>query len=68
MKENYFTIGEIFRGGMLFTNDGEYYKSKASVSQRLSRVGATYVEKKSPFGMAKMYSDKEISRVNNLWK
>ena len=58
-----FTIGEIFRLGLLKTFRGEAYKDKATVSRVVSKLGSK--EKLTPWGMAKTLSEKQIRDWNN---
>lgn len=58
----YYTIGEIYRYGLLKNHKGEPYKSKAAVS-----VAARALKKKitkTVFGTAHLISHEEIVRFN----
>jgi hypothetical protein len=62
----FYTIGQIFRLGLLKNNKGEAYKDKASVSNVLKTYEAT--EKKTPFGMSRMFPDTLIAKLNSRWQ
>ena len=64
MKKEY-SIGLIFRLGLLKNHKGEPYKDKATVSRIVSKL--KHKEIRSPFGMAKVVSEKEIERWNKHW-
>lgn len=59
----YYTIGEIFRLGLLKNHEGSPYKDKATVGRVVGKL--KYVEKKTPWGMSKQISDEEIEKHNN---
>jgi hypothetical protein len=63
MKE--YTIGEIFRKGLLKTNDGKPYKDKASVSNVLRSY--PHRVQKTAHGPAKMYTEATIKSANKRW-
>ena len=65
MSIKYYTIGEIYRLGLLKNNKGEAYKHKATISRIVSKMD--YKEVKSPFGMSKMISSKDIEAHNQSW-
>ena len=58
----YYTIGEIFRLGLLKNSFGDAYKHKGAVSKALS--GVEYKEARTPWGMAKTYSEAQIEELN----
>jgi len=60
-----YTIGEIYRLGLLKNHNGEPYKDKATVSRQLQNQ--VHSEKNTPFGTAKMYSQKIIDNLNARW-
>ena len=60
-----YTIGEIHRRGLLLNSQGEPYKDKASVSNRLKNQ--PYTSRLTPHGTAKYYTDKVIQNLNGLW-
>ena len=64
MKKEY-SIGLIFRLGLLKNHKGKPYSSKTAVSAVVSRL--KHKEIKSPYGMAKVVSEKEIERWNKHW-
>jgi hypothetical protein len=59
-----YTIGQIYRKGLLLNHKGKPYKDKASVSNRLKHQ--PYTNKKTPFGTAKMFSVEVIRKLNDL--
>ncbi len=58
-----YTIGEIFRLGLLKNHEGEPYRQKATVSRVVSRMKYKIVE--TPWGPAKAVSLSEIERQNS---
>lgn len=58
----HYTIGEIFRLGLLKNFDGEPYKHKASLSKIVNALNPG--TKKTPWGEAKTLSDKVIKEYN----
>lgn len=60
-----YTIGEIFRAKLLLNKDGQPYKDKATVSNVLSKY--PYEVKKTPYGPAKLYTQKTIDQANKRW-
>ena len=58
----YYTIGEIFRLGLLKNHKGEPYKHKATVSTVVR--GMKVVRKKTAFGLGKFVPESEIKRHN----
>jgi len=58
----YYTIGEIYRLGLLKSHSGKPYMDKATVS-RIVR-SANYQNIDTPFGPGKRISKKEIDRIN----
>ena len=66
-KENkYFTIGEIYRLGLLKTAEGEPYRTKTSVLKLVNKQ--KYHDKLTKYGMGKALTDKQIKELNNRWK
>ena len=61
----YYTLGEIFRLGLLKGFDGKPYKHKATVS-RIVR-GAKFKNVKTRFGMAKGLTIQQIEKLNKRW-
>ena len=57
-----YTIGEIFRLGLLKNHKGEPYKDKGTVSKALSKL--PYTTKKTAWGSAKYFSIKDIESYN----
>jgi hypothetical protein len=64
MKKTY-TIGEIFRLGLLKNHKGEPYSSKATVSKELR--GLPYTIGQTPHGLSKRYSEESIKKQNSRW-
>lgn len=60
-----YTIGEIFRLGLLKGADGKPYLHKASVTNALARSGAQKVMTK--WGMGYAVTMKEINAWNRHW-
>ena len=58
----YYTIGEIFRLGLLKTWDGQPYKNKDSVSRVVNKL--KYKTVKTRWGVAKALSMAEIDKHN----
>jgi hypothetical protein len=61
-----YTIGEVFRLGLLKNQKGEPYKDKASVRNVLSHY--PHKDKQTPHGPAKIYSEEVIKTINKRWK
>ena len=59
----HYTIGEIFRLGLLKNFDGEPYKHKATISRYVN--GMKYRIRKTRWGDAKEVSEKEIKKFND---
>ena len=57
-----YTIGEVFRLGLLKNWKGEPYKDKASISRIVSKM--KFETKKTAWGMARVVSEKEIHKMN----
>ena len=62
-KSKYFTIGELFRLGLLKNHKGEPYKDKATVSRIVGRL--KFKLRNTPWGQAKTISEKDINTWNN---
>lgn len=58
----YYTLGEIFRKGLLKNWKGEPYKDKASLSKVVNKL--RYTTKRTPWGIAKCLSEKQIKEYN----
>lgn len=65
MKTQYYTIGQIFRLGLLKNHKGEPYKDKATVSRIVSHM--KYVILMTVWGKAKTVSMSEIRKHNKKW-
>lgn len=61
----HFTIGEIFRLGLLKTSKGTPYTSKGSVSVAVRQLEFKIEE--TPFGRARLIPRSEIDRYNRQW-
>lgn len=57
-----YTIGEVFRLGLLKNHRGEAYRDKATCSRVISRLKTS--KKKTAWGMATVISLEEIKRHN----
>ncbi len=64
-NEKVYTIGEIYRLGLLKNNKGEAYKHKATISRIVSKLN--FKLKKTPFGPAKVLTIGEIESFNSSW-
>jgi hypothetical protein len=60
-----YTIGEIYRLGLLKNHKGEPYTSKATVSKELR--GEKYKTIKTVYGEAKTFSQSVIDSLNSRW-
>jgi len=58
----YYTIGEIYRLGLLKNFDGKPYKHKATISRYVNQMN--FRIKKTRWGEAKEVSEKEIRKFN----
>lgn len=61
-----YTIGEVFRFGLLRNADGKPYSHKATVSRIINSSGYAVV-KKTKHGLAKTISKKNIELLNKRW-
>lgn len=64
IKNKYYTLGEIFRLGLLRTRKGKAYKHKATVRD-LVLAHLKYKRVKSKWGDAFSVSESEIKRYNS---
>ena len=62
----YFTIGEIFRLGLLKNHRGEPYRNKTEVSRIVGKL--KFKERKTPWGLAKTISEKQVEEWNVKFK
>ena len=62
----HYTIGEIFRLGLLLTHEGEPYKDKATVSRLVNTMN--FMEMNTAWGTAKTLSAAQIKKHNDKWK
>ena len=60
-----YTIGEIFKLGLLKTAEGEPYKTKTSVLKLVNKQ--KYHNKLTKYGMGKALTQKQINKLNNRW-
>lgn len=61
----YYTMGEIFRRGLLVARDGRPYKTKDTVSRVLSRCNAKTKIGTTQWGQpTRLVSEAEIMRIN----
>lgn len=61
----HYTIGEIYRLGLLRNHKGEPYSAKATVSKELRNQKHKVV--KTPFGESKTFSQSVIDSLNARW-
>ena len=61
-----FTIGEVFRLGLLKDHTGKPYKHKSTVSNVIAKM--EYQEVKSPWGPSKLISEEQIKKHNQRWQ
>jgi len=61
----HYTIGQIFRMGLLLNHKGEPYTAKGTISKELR--GQPHKTEKTPFGESKLFSEKVISSLNARW-
>lgn len=61
----YYTIGEVFRLGLLKNHKGEAYKDKATVSRVIGKMKTG--TRNTPFGIAKVISESDIDTHNKKW-
>jgi len=66
MNQN-FTVGEIFRFGLLKTHTGEPYKDKATISRIVKNL-LSAKRKLTPWGMGWSVPGSEIIRWNKQWE
>jgi len=60
-----FTLGEIYRLGLLKTKSGEPYKNKATISKTIKRKGIPFKYEESKHGTAMMVEIKDIDKFND---
>ena len=58
-----YTIGEIYRLGLIKTRDGESYKHRESVAKYLKRKGVRFETLDTPAGKAKLFDIKDLREV-----
>jgi len=61
-----YTIGEVFRLGLLKNYQGKPYKHKATISKLINLLNYDIIE--TAYGPAKVVSKEEIERSNNSRK
>lgn len=59
----YYTIGQIFKLGLLKNYKGEPYKQKATISRIVSTL--PHIKRPTPFGVSKVVSEKVIAKYND---
>lgn len=64
MQKTY-TIGEIFRLGLLKNHEGKPYAHKSTVSKIVNKLSPE--DKNTAFGNAKVLSEAQIHRYNSRW-
>jgi hypothetical protein len=62
-----YTIGQIYKLGLLKTRDGQPYKDKSTVSITLRRLEVPFKMKKTLHGMSKTYTQEQLEELNNRW-
>lgn len=60
-----YTIGQIFKLGLLKNQDGQPYKDKATVSNILARY--PHKPTMTPHGPGKLYSQTVLDELNGRW-
>ena len=58
-----YSIGEIYRLGLVKNRGGEAYKHRASVANHLRRKGVRFTVKETPAGKAKLFDIKDLREV-----
>jgi hypothetical protein len=61
-----YTIGEIYRQGLLKNHKGKPYKDQGTISKVLA--GQPHTTKKTPFGPAKLFTKSTIDKLNARWE
>ena len=59
----YYSIGEIFRQKLLLNYKGKPYKDKATIGRVVGKM--KYRKVKTPWGLSKQVSEKEIEKHNS---
>ena len=62
----YYTIGQIFKLGLIKNHLGKNYTTKTSVSKVLAQL--EFTPQKTPFGMAKTYSEEQIAELGKRFE
>jgi len=62
MEEKFYTVGDIFRNGLLKDFKGEPYKNKVSIARIVNTQ--TYKTIRTPWGLAKCLTKKQIDKIN----
>jgi len=63
MKEKLYSIGEVFRLGLLINSKGVSYKHKATISKIINSM--SYEIQNTPFGPSKAISERQIAEHNS---
>lgn len=66
IMDEYFTIGQIFRRGLLKNAEGKPYSNKGTISKIVNSMKYKWFE--TPYGKAKCLTKKQITIHNNKWK
>ena len=61
-EEKLYTVGDIFRLGLLKDFKGQPYKQKVSVARLVN--GQAYKTVRTPWGLAKCLNQKQIDKIN----
>lgn len=67
MPEKFYTIGEIFRLGLLKTPDGTPYRHKANVMRIVKQSGMA-VDRPTKFGPSRTLTRRQIQAINATTK
>lgn len=67
MDKNTYTVGEVFRLGLLKNAFGLPYKHKATVSRVIALHGKSLL-KKTQFGMGRVVTKEQIEIINRRWE
>lgn len=59
---NYYTIGQIYKLGLLKNYRGEPYKDKATISRAVAKM--KWTSKKTPWGLSKIVGKDQIDAWN----
>lgn len=65
-EEKLYSLGEIFKLGLLKNASGEAYKHKATISRVVALMD--FVEVKTPHGMSKCLTEEQINNHNKKYE